>query len=118
MADDIRLDDLAIEEILNSPTGLVAPMLADLAERAAEVARATVNVRVPGSDRTGRDSDARPPGFTRELIRPHVGWQDGKIYGSAVAPADPAIFLEQPAEQLHREYPFLTTGLWSLEGNL
>jgi hypothetical protein len=118
--DDIQVDEAAIFEMINSPGGLVAPMLLDLAERAAEVARSTVQVRRPGSDHTGWNSDARPPGFTRAAIHPHVGWVGGgHIYSSANAPADPAVFLEDPAVQdLPESYPFLTTGLWSLEGQV
>jgi hypothetical protein len=39
----------------------------------------------------------------------------GGLYGGVNAEADPTIFLEKPAEQMDRKYPFLTTGLDSLE---
>ncbi len=122
MAKDIEINDIAIFELVNSPPpdGLVAPLLLELAERAAEVARAVVHVR-PGtrsSATTGRDSDAQPPGLTKASIDPGIGWDEGLIYGTVRAPADPAVFLEDPAEQLHESYPFLTTGLYSLEGTV
>ena len=110
-------DDAAIQDLLNSPDGPVGQLIAELSERAATVARNTVRVR---TTRAGRHSTARPPGFTRAGIRVHgpVIGSGGGLYGGVNAPADPTIFLEQPAEQMHRAYPFLTTGLESLEGSL
>jgi hypothetical protein len=113
---DVILDEPAVYDLLNSPDGPVGRLLLDLSEQAAAVARAKVRVRVPGSNRTGLTSSARPPGFTLASISPKIGYDDqGLIYGGVVAAGDPGIFLEYPAEQMHREYPFLTTGLDSLE---
>lgn len=119
---DVNLDQAAIYELLNGPAGLVYPFIAQLSVQAAAVATEVVHVR-PGtasSATTGRTSNARPPGFTRERIRPHMAWGTltGNLYGGVNAPADPSIFLEMPARQIARrghEFPFLTTGLWSLE---
>ena len=115
--DNVILDPVAIDDMLNSPDGVCAPMLLDLAERAALVAKAKVRTRT-----TWGRSDSRSPGFTRPLIHPHLGWSGGHIWSSANAPADPAIFLEYPAEQIRKNepegFPFLTTGLWSLEGEV
>jgi len=128
--DDVHISEEAVFEMLNSPTGLVAPLMLDLADRAAAVAIAVVHVRpgTPASARTGRGSNARPPGFTKELTHPYVGWDDtGHIYGSAAAPTNPTVFLEHPAIQMHgpggpgseaNSYPFLTTGLFDLEGTV
>lgn len=110
--------------MLNSPDGVCAPMLIELAESAALVATTVVHVR-PGTKRSVTrepGSDARPVGYTKTNIHPHLGWAGGHIYSSANAPADPALFLEYPAEQIRRYepdgFPFLTTGLWSLEGTV
>lgn len=111
---DFKLDDAAVTELLDNEDGPVGTFLLELAEQAAAVARAKVRVR---TDPTWSSrSDARPPGFTKALIsvnRGHTG--TGRPWASANAPADPAIFLEYPRED-REEYPFLTTGLWSLEG--
>lgn len=120
---DSTWDPAAFEELLNAPGGLVADFIWDLSVQATVVATAAVHVR-PGtrsSATTGRTSNARPPGFTKARIRPHLAWgaATGQVYGGVNAPADPAMFLEMPAVQIARlghRFPFLTTGLWSLEG--
>jgi hypothetical protein len=119
---DIRWDDAAIDDLLNSEFGPVGQLIAELSSRAALVATAVVHVRpgTPASATTGRTSNARPPGFTKARIRPHLarGTVTGHLYGGVNAPADPTIFLELPASQMSREFPFLTTGLFSLEGTI
>jgi hypothetical protein len=111
---DIVLDEAAIFELLNAPDGPVGRLLMELGERAAAVARAKVRVR--HGNTWSRRSDARPPGYTLASIHPVIGYDSqGLIYGGVHAAGDPGIFLEYPAEQETREYPFLTTGLDSLE---
>jgi hypothetical protein len=117
-----RLNQAELEELLNSPAGPVGKLLAELADKGAVIARGAVRVRsVPGTRRTraGRGSSARPPGFTKASIHSHgpVRGQLG-LYASVNAQADPAVFLETPAQQLTRSYPFLTTALDALEGQL
>lgn len=117
-------DDAAFEEMLNGPGGLVADFIWDLSLEAAAVAIATVHVRpgTPASATTGiytrKPSNARPPGYTKARIRPHLAWgsRTGHMYGGVNAPADPSIFLEYlpHTDQYHRPYPFLTTGLWAI----
>ena len=115
----VRLNDAAIEEMLMDPVGPVGVMLAEMSEQIVTVAVAVVPVRDPATrdrrKRAGRNSSARPPGFTKASIHAH-GPVRGifNLYAGANAAADPAIFLEQPADQLDRKYPFLTTGLESL----
>jgi hypothetical protein len=113
---DVKLDDAAIQAMLDDETGLVGSFLQDLASRAATVARLKVQVRTSPS--WSILSDARPPGFTRAMIHTRMGHSStGRLWASANAPYDPAIFLEKPRED-RRQYPFLTAGLWSLEGTL
>lgn len=115
MARDVEINQAAVEDLLNSEHGPVGELLTELSERAAIVARAKVRVRLPGTDRTGRTSDARPPGFTKASIHTTVNRSKlGKLYGGIGAAEDPSIFLEEPAEQEQR-YPFLSTGIDSLE---
>ncbi len=120
---NVNLDEAAIYELLNGPTGLVYPFISQLSVQAAAVATEVVHVRpgTPASATTGRTSNARPPFFTKARIRPHMAWgaETGLLYGGVNAPADPSIFLEYPARQIAKKghvFPFLTTGLWSLEG--
>lgn len=112
---DVRLDDAAIRAYVNDEDGPVGQFIQELAGQAAAVARAVVPVRTTPT--WSLRSNARPPGFTRASIHTARGHTStGYFWASANAPADPALFLEEPAEQLSRKYPFLTTGLWSLEG--
>jgi len=119
---EIIWNEPAIDDLLNSLEGPVGKLIAELSLRATVVATQVVHVRpgTPASATTGRTSNARPPGFTKARIRPHLarGGLTGGLYGGVNAPADPTIFLELPAEQMHSEYPFLTTGLYSLIGTV
>lgn len=119
---DVTIDDIALYELLNAADGPVGLLITELSLRASVVAATVVHVRpgTPASATTGRTSNARPPGFTKARVRPHLAWgaATGKIYGGVNAPADPSIFLEDPASQMHRPYPFLTTGLDSLIGTV
>jgi hypothetical protein len=105
-----------LHELLNSVDGPVGRLIAELSAEAAQIARSAVRVRsVPGTRRTraGRGSSARPPGFLKADIRVHgpVRGSLGGLYGGVNAAADPAVFLEYPAAQMTRKYPFLTTAL-------
>ena len=116
---EIHLNDAAIYDMLNGADGPVAKLLDEISERAAAVARATVPVRRPhvGSSRRARHglSTSFPPGYTLVSIHANVHWYQGLIYGGVAAVEEPTIFLEYPAEQMHRKYPFLSTAFDSLE---
>jgi len=110
----VQLDDAAVFEMMNSLDGPVGRYLLDLSEQAAEVARTVVPVR----KRTRRSpkSTSRPSGFTKRSIRTDMYWDDqGLIYGGVAADFAMTIFLETPAKQMHRAYPFLSTALESLD---
>lgn len=97
--------------------GPVGDLMRDVARQIAEVAYEKARVRVPGRQRTGRTSNARAPGYLKSNITWTVGHSklhDGLLFGGAESPGNPGIFLEAPAEQLYRPYPFLTTGLWAV----
>lgn len=121
---EIHWDDKALDDLLNSIEGPVGKMIAELSDRAAVVATLVVHV-LPGTPRSGRwnprsTTQVGPPGYTKSRIRPHIarGAVTGQLYGGVNAPAAPTIFLEMPAEQMYETYPFLTTGLYSLVGNI
>ncbi len=116
---DVTWDEAEIDDLLNSIEGPVGQLIYELSVRATVVAISVVHVRpgTPASATTGRTSNARPPAFTKLNTRAHIArGSRGGLYGGVNAPADPTLFLEMPASQMHRAYPFLTTGLFSLEG--
>jgi hypothetical protein len=118
----VRWDQAALDDVLKSADGPVGRMLIELSDQVAQVARNVVPVRNPARGsrgRAGRNSTAHAPGYTKALIRPHLGrgTLTGNLYGGANAPGSPGIFLEYPAEQMTRQFPFLTTGLDSLAGS-
>lgn len=123
---DIKItwNDAAYQDLMKSADGPVARMLNELSAQVATVARQVVHVRNPLTRdrrrRAGRNSTAQPPGYTKALIRPHLGrgTLTGNLYGGANAPGNPGLFLEYPAEQMDDRYPFLTTGLDSITGGL
>ena len=109
----------AVDDLLNDPAGPVGQLIAELSERAADVARISVPVRDPATRdrrrRAGRGSSALPPGYTKARIRRHGPVRGhSSLYGGVNAPGNPGIFLEYPAIQYSRKCPFLTTGLDSL----
>jgi hypothetical protein len=118
MADEpVIISQEAIDELMRDENGPVGDLMRDLARQMATVAREKVAVRVPGSQRTGRTSSARAPGFTKSHITYTVGHSklhNGYVFGGAEAPGNPGIFLEAPAVQMEDTHPFLTTGLWSV----
>ena len=111
---EIVWDEVALDDLLHSPDGPVGQLIAELSARGTVVARNVVQIR------TTRGGSPWPPGYTRDRTTPHgpVRGSRGGLYGGIDAPADPGIFLEHPAEQMKRPYPFLTTGLFSLEGQV
>ena len=111
----VHVDDDAVHELLNDPDGPVGQLLIELSERAAATARRLVPVRREASKPWIRTT-AHYPGYTLRTIHPHVAYDNaGLIYGGVNAAASPSIFLEYPAVQMHRRYPFLTTAMDSLE---
>jgi hypothetical protein len=122
----VRIDAGNVHELLNDPAGPVGLLIAELDERAAAVARGAVHV-FPGTPRstlwnpaTSTARHAMPPGFTKGSIHTHgpVVGSHGGMYGGVNAEAFPGVFLEYPSSQMYDKYPFLTTGLESLEGTV
>jgi len=122
---DATWDDEALYELLNAPGGLVANFIWELSVQATVVATAVVHVRpgTPSSATTGKTSNAYPRGYTKVRIRPHLAWgaRTGHVYGGVNTMYTPSTWLETPAIQIARKghrFPFVTTGLWSLEASL
>lgn len=113
----VSINPAAVRELLDDPAGPVAGLLRELSARAASVARAVVHVR--RSPSRSPLSTAYPPGWTLTSIREDMYESpEGEIYGGVAAEFYPTIFLEYPAEQMHDQYPFLSTGVDSLQGLL
>lgn len=120
MADfEVHLNDVVIYDLLNGAGGPVAEVLDAISERAAAIARASVPVRRDRFGRFGRrpslHSTSFPSGYTLRSIHSNVHWYNGLIYGGIAAAEEPTIFLEYPAEQMDRQYPFMSTAFDSLE---
>ena len=109
---EVHLDDAALYEMLNGSVSPIARLLQEISDLGAARARATVRVRHTPS--RGARSTAFPPGYTRASIRTNVHHHNGLIYGGIAAEEEPTIFLEYPAEQMERQYPFLTTAFDSI----
>jgi hypothetical protein len=124
---NLRIDAGSVEELLTDPAGPVGRLIAELDEKAADIARTAVHV-FPGTRRstiwnpaTSTARYAMPPGFTRRSIHVHgpVAGSLGGMYGGVNVAAFPAVFLEhrpRGASQMHDRYPFMTTALDGLEG--
>lgn len=118
---DVTIRQRDIDALMRDIDGPVGDLMRDIARQIGTVAREKVRIRGmrpsrPGMHRTGRTSNAKPPGYTKARITTTVGHSklhDGLLFGGAEAPP-PGLFLELPAEQMHEKYPFLTTGLWSV----
>jgi len=120
----IRLDELAIREILDDPGGEVALWLEELASRAAGVARSTVRGRTGetlssiatemhyGPDYLSSEVHANyavfflEKGTKRHTIRAHGKYSLAHDKLDYFGPV-----VDHPGQPPH---PFLTTGLWSL----
>jgi hypothetical protein len=114
---DINLDEAALEFLLNSPDGPVGELLAEMAGKATEIAKAAAPVMSPATMSWGRNSTSYgPPGFTKERTRSHMGYtKGGTLFSGVNAPYGPTLFLERPARQLHYPRLFLSTALWTVE---
>lgn len=117
MPDEVVIDPLAFEALLKDPAGPVGQFLAEAANQITDVARAEAPVMKGKNYWTEKSNAVRPPGTTKASVHSHGPALDtaGDLYSGANAVANPTIFLEKPARQLKREYPFLTSSLWSVE---
>lgn len=120
MADyNIHWDEEALEDMLNTPEGPVGQLLQELSMKAALIAKAAAPTQSPRTFSWGKkNSSSYMPwsgGYTKARIVPAMGYtKGGTLFGGVNAPYGPTLFLERPARQMHRTYPFLTTGLYSI----
>jgi hypothetical protein len=114
----VNWDETDLEDVLNSPDGLVGKYLEEKSEAMYQVALGAAPVQKPANFSWGKRSDSYMPdsmGFLKSNIRPHVGYTTkGTLFAGVNAPYGPTLFLEKPARQLHRAYPFLSLALYSV----
>lgn len=117
----ITWSQAALDSLFGSVDGPVARLLMEVSGEAAMIARGAVHVRSMNPKdrrrRAGRNSTAQVPGFTKASIRAHLGrgTATGNLYGGVNAAGNAGVFLEYPASQMDRKYPFLTTALDAIE---
>lgn len=115
----IEWDDAELENMLNTPGGLVGEMLEDLSAQAASVAKGAAPVQTPRTYSWSKKySTSYMPwsgGYTKANVRAHMGYtKGGTLFGGVNAPYGPTLYLTKPAKQMHHSYPFMTTGLYSV----
>jgi hypothetical protein len=122
----VRIDAAAVDDLVTDPDGIVGDLIFELSARAAIVARGAAHV-YPGTPKstiwnplTSTARFAMPPGHTRGSIHTHGPYRGtrGGMYGGVNVNVFPTVFLEFPAWQMYDRYPFMTTGLESLEGTI
>jgi hypothetical protein len=122
---NIKLDEAAVYELTHDPAGPVGQLINELSERGVTVARGAAHVW-PGTRKSTiwkpeTSSAVLPSGTTRDSIEVHpaqIGSRGG-IFGGGDVNLIPTIFLEpvlrRKSVQMDSRYPFMTTGLESLE---
>ena len=104
---EVHLDDAEIYTLLNGWASPIAQLLEEISTLAVKKARARVPIR--RSISRGANSTSFPPGYTYASIRTNVHHHQGLIYGGIAAEEEPTVYLEAPAEQMERKYPFMST---------
>lgn len=141
----IRFNEAEVRAFLNDPQGPVAHLMRELAGKAGSVARAKVRKRAFGSPgKSGRPGTSAAPGSTLASIAETLHANGGRIPWAEVSADMVGLFLEKGTKPHQidsygpwslsnyatgyfgrhvnhpgaRPYPFLTTGLWSLQGQV
>jgi hypothetical protein len=108
-----KLNEAEVTWVLEDPDGPVGDYLRKTTEEMAAIARARVPVR-RGNVWSERTTSARKPGFTKSSIHTVMGrGASGSLWGSVNAEANPGLWLEFGAEQMHHRHPFLSTALFT-----
>ena len=127
----VRINAVAVQDLLTDPDpdSMVGELIFELSARAALVARGAAHVW-PGTPKstiwnplTSTARYALPPGHTRGSIHTHGPYRGsrGGMYGGVNVNAFPTVFLEFPPKgsvQMDSRYPFVTTGLESIQGTV
>lgn len=108
----VYLDDIAIDALLADSDGPVGRYMYEISRRMVIVAKRAAPVMRGRNYWTSRSNAIRPPGTLRASIHAVHGYDDaGQPYAGVNALANPSIFMEKPASQLHYPRHFLTLAL-------
>lgn len=141
----VRFSEAEIRAFLNDPAGPVAHLLQELGGRAAAFAKAKVRKRTTGSPgKSGRPGNSAPPGATAASIASALHTPGDDLPWAEASGGWATFYLEKGTKR-HviealgpyslsnlktgyfgpvvdhpgaRPYPFLTEGLWSLQGQV
>lgn len=112
----VRLDDAALEELLNSPAGPVGVVIDELSEKAAAIAKAAAPVME--RSKWSLAHQYGPPGVTKGSVR-KSGFRFnklGQLYSGVNVFYGPTLFLQRPAKQIHTTaYMFMSVALDGVE---
>jgi hypothetical protein len=141
----VRFNESEIRAFLNDPLGPVAHLLEELGGRAAVFARAKVHKRTSGSPgASGKPGSSAPPGATAASIASALHAPGDQLPWEEISGGWATFYLEKGTKRhwiealgpyslsnkatgyfgpavSHpgaRPYPFLTEGLWSLQGQV
>lgn len=141
----IRFNEIEVQAFLNDPDGPVAHLMRELGDKVATRARTIVRKRtVPSPGKSGKPGTSSPPGVTAESIDARLHAMGFRTPWAEISAAAAVWFLEHGTRPhgidsygpwslsnygtgyfgYHvnhpgaRPYPFLTTALWSLQGEV
>lgn len=141
----VKFNEAEVEAFLNDPDGPVAHLMRELGQEVAVRARSVVRKKTkPDVSKSGRPGTSSAPGATAASIEARLHAQGFRTPWSEISAGAAAFFLEHGTKPHHiesygpwslsnygtgyfgysvshpgaRPYPFLTTALWSLQGQV
>jgi hypothetical protein len=117
----VNLDPLAINELLNSPDGPVGQVILELSVQATKIAAEAAPLQKPWNHSWVFAKSTSYMPWSTSYLKANVRSSGvrynalGQLYSGVNAPYGPTLFLEKPADQLHRQYPFLSTALYTVQ---
>ena len=114
---DVKWDEANWEWMVHSMDGPVGKFLEAKSLEMAAIAKVAAPIQQRRNWSWGKRSSSYMPrslGYLKGSVTPHMGWtRSGELFGGVNAAYGPTLFLEQPADQLHHAYPFLSTALYA-----
>lgn len=108
----VRLNDIEIDALLADSDGPVGRYMYEISQRMTIIAKRAAPVMRGRNYWTSRSNAIRPPGTLRASVHGVYGYDDrGQPFAGVNALANPSIFMEKPARQLHYPRHFLTLAL-------
>lgn len=119
----VIFDNAEMEDMLQSPDGLVGVYINGLAVQMGYAARAQAPAKSPENEswmpaKSTSYPSAKwpvPAGGLKSSIKSVFGYNKaGQMYGGVNAAYGPTLFLSRPARQIHRQYAFMTDALYEV----